>query len=388
LLLAPLGWLVCAGALGRRWLYRRGPRRPERVGVPVVVVGNVTVGGTGKTPLVIWLAERLRETGLRPAVLVRGYRGRAREWPQRVTPESDPDQVGDEAVLIARRSGCPVYAGPDRVAAGRAARAQTGCDVLISDDGLQAPSLGRDVEIAVLDGERRLGNGRCLPAGPLREPAGRLRSVDLVVVRGAPGPGEHGMRYRGERLLPVGDEARALDPRELAHEPVHGVAGIGNPSAFFAQLRSLGLRVIEHPFPDHHRFGPQDLDFGDHLPVVMTEKDAVKCRGLRPERAWYLPVTAELDGAFAARLLALLEEVKRDGQEAARHPGLSGLQGAPRVSEGPRGAHLLRLPAGLPDSRPDPGHAGGGGAPARARGVEAVTRISRGQRGAPRPAPA
>lgn len=348
-LLAPLGWVFCLGALVRRGLYGVGLRRRERLGVPVIVVGNVTVGGTGKTPLVIWLARLLRQQGYRPAVIARGYRGRARRWPQQATPESDAALVGDEAVLLARRAGCPVFAGPDRVAAARAARAGTGCDVLISDDGLQALALERDIEIAVLDGIRRLGNGRCLPAGPLREPPSRLRAVDLVVARGQPESGEYGMRYRAGALCPVDGDRPEMPVEGLRGRPVHAVAGIGDPKAFFAQLRGYGLDIIEHPFPDHHRFAAEDLRFADGRPVVMTEKDAVKCRGLLPGLSWYLPVEADVETRFGDRVLALLEEVTKSGQEAPGHPGLSRLQRADRLPQGPARARLLRLPAGLPD---------------------------------------
>ncbi len=315
--LAPLGWVFCAGAALRRWVYRSGVRKSVRLPVPVVVVGNLTAGGTGKTPLVLWIAELLRARGLRAGILARGYRGRARQWPRVVGPVSDPSEVGDEPVLLARRSGCPVVAGPDRVTAARRLLALGPCDVIVCDDGLQALALARDVEVAVVDGARRLGNGRCLPAGPLRERSGRLGQVDFVVARGTPRAGELGMRYRAGSPRGVDDEAVETSFTALAAQPVHAVAGVGNPAGFFELLRGNGVGVIEHPFPDHYAYRAGDLDFGDGRPVVMTEKDAVKCRGLARGPAWYVPVTAELDEGFGERLLGLLGMGGRDGQETA-----------------------------------------------------------------------
>lgn len=305
--LSPLGWLFCAVAWLRRGIYRVLPL--GRLPVPVVVVGNLTVGGTGKTPLVIWLAQRLRAAGYRPGIVSRGYGGQARHWPQQVRADSDPAAVGDEPVLIARRTGCPMAVGPKRVTAARALLAHHDCDILLSDDGLQHYRLRRNVEVAVIDATRRFGNGRCLPAGPLREPLSRLRSVDLLVANGAAGGREHAMRLEGEQLCGVADDRPGPSLRELHGQAVHAVAGIGNPERFFERLRRSGLRVEPHPMPDHHRFEPGDLDFGDALPVIMTEKDAVKCRRLPDGAAprWYLPVDAVLPPEFAEQLLQLLE---------------------------------------------------------------------------------
>ncbi len=307
-LLLPLAWLFCAVA----WL-RRGAYRLLRLGtaleVPVVVVGNLTVGGTGKTPLVIWLARRLRAAGYRPGIVSRGYGGQAGHWPQQVRPDSAPETVGDEPVVIARHTGCPMAVGPDRVAAARALLAHSDCNLIISDDGLQHYRLRRDVEIVVIDGVRRFGNRRCLPAGPLREPLSRLHSVDLLVANGAAAGREHAMRLEGECLYGVADGAPGPSLRELQAQAVHAVAGVGNPQRFFDALRRYGLRVEPHPMPDHHRYTATDLDFGDALPVIMTEKDAVKCRHLASgaTTCWYLPVEAVLPPEFADQLLQLLE---------------------------------------------------------------------------------
>ncbi len=308
-LLLPLSWLYCLLVAIRRRLYRRGILRRHRVSVPVIVVGNITAGGSGKTPLIIWLARHLRERGYRPGIVTRGYGGNAASWPQVVTRDSDPGAVGDEPVLIARRADCPVIADPDRVQAARL-MVTLGCDLILSDDGLQHYRLARDIEIAVIDGERRFGNGFCLPAGPLREPVGRLKTVDLVVVQGEPShPGESGMELTATGFCPVADGlVRPLDA--FRGQSVHAVAGIGNPGRFFGHLRKLDVQPIEHPFPDHHEYRETDLRFGDNLPVIMTEKDAVKCRSF-PGPLWYLAVEAKPDVDFVSALSARLKEVMR-----------------------------------------------------------------------------
>ena len=290
----------------RRTAFRRGLRRSHRIGAPVVVVGNIAAGGTGKTPLVVWLVRCLRRHGYRPGVICSGYRGIARDWPRCVHEDSDPAAVGDEAVLVARRCGCPVVAGRDRVAAGRLLLRRSDCDVVVSDDGLQHYRLARDLEIAVLDGRRRHGTGWCLPAGPLREPVSRLESVDFVVAKGRPGEGEYRMDLTGRTLRLAADDSVAIDAAELSSSPVHAVAGIGNPASFFGRLGDLGLRIIPRVFSDHHSFSAEDIEFRDEQPVIMTEKDAVKCRGFAGRRHWYLPVDAEVDPALEPDLIARL----------------------------------------------------------------------------------
>lgn len=306
LALAPLGRLYCLVAVLRRKAYQLGLRPVCRLPVPVIVVGNITVGGTGKTPLVAWLARFLKQAGYTPGIISRGYRGNATVWPQAVDAGSDPALVGDEAVLLARRGECPVMVGPDRAAAARALLERYPCDVIISDDGLQHYRLGRDIEIAVIDGARRFGNGRCLPAGPLREPRGRLRSVDFIVVNGGNAvDGQYSMRLVEQDARNLTDEENVRPVATFGK--VHAVAGIGNPARFFSRLRALGLQIIEHPFPDHHAYRPQDLDFGDIRPLLMTEKDAVKCRRFAQTHHWYMPVEAQLDERFGERLLNLLK---------------------------------------------------------------------------------
>ena len=308
--LALLSLPYAAAVRVRRAAYRRGLRRSHRFGAPVVVVGNVAVGGAGKTPLVVWLVLSLRRHGYHPGVVCSGYRGTTRDWPQHVREDSDPAAVGDEAVLIAKRCGCPVVAGRDRVAAARSLLRRSGCDVVVSDDGLQHYRLARDLEIAVLDGQRRHGTGWCLPAGPLREPVSRLESVDFVVAKGGDArEGEYRMELTGRTLRRVADDSVSIDVAELSSSPVHAVAGIGNPASFFARLEGLGLRIVPRAFPDHHPFRAEDLELGDERPVVMTEKDAVKCRGFAGKRHWYLPVEAEVDPALEPDLIARLSRI-------------------------------------------------------------------------------
>jgi len=308
IILAPLGWLYEAVAAMRRHAYRVGWLQSEKLPVPVIVVGNITVGGTGKTPLVIWLVETLRRRGLRPGVISRGYGGTATTWPLAVEGGSDPAVVGDEPLLIAQRCACPVVVDPQRPRGARKLIDDHGCDVIVSDDGLQHYALKRDVEIAVVDGVRRFGNGRCLPAGPLREGVGRLQSVDLMVINGAAASHECAMILQGDHLQSLRDADINHSLDQWRGKRVHGVAGIGHPQRFFTHLRALGLEVIEHPFPDHHRFVAQDLHFDDGLPVVMTEKDAVKCRAYAAEQSWYVPVRANLNDACQRRLEGLLED--------------------------------------------------------------------------------
>lgn len=270
----------------------------------MIVVGNLTVGGSGKTPLVIRLIELLQEIGHRPGIISRGYKGQAKDWPRSVSPCSDPGEVGDEPVLLARRCGCPVMVGPDRIAATQALLKTHHCDIIVSDDGLQHYRLNRDLEIAVIDGNRRLGNGFCLPAGPLREPRWRLRSVDFVVGNGTAQKGEYLMILEGERAINLVDPSVTCSLAGFRGALIHAIAGIGDPSRFFRYLQERGIRTVEHPFPDHHPFVASDLEFGDDLPVLMTEKDAVKCRKLASDSCWYVPVRAQLDTDLERQFLA------------------------------------------------------------------------------------
>ncbi|MEX1826999.1 tetraacyldisaccharide 4'-kinase [Luteibacter sp. CQ10] len=276
--------------------FRDDPSQVVRLPVPVVVVGNLTVGGTGKTPLIVALARAMAVRGFRPGVVSRGYGGTER-GPHLLTDEDDPARVGDEPSLI-RQGGVPVAVGRDRPEAARLL-IDAGCDLVLADDGLQHHRLGRDVEICVLDGERRLGNGRLLPAGPLREPASRLAAVDFVVVNGGmPKPGEIPMTLEGGMAVNMDDPTLIAPLSDFAGRPAHAVAGIGNPARFFTSLAAHGIAVDGHPFADHHAFTRDDFTFADGCPVLMTDKDAVKCRAFARANWWRVPVRANLPDAF------------------------------------------------------------------------------------------
>jgi len=291
----------------RRTAYRRGWRRTVEAPVPVIVVGNVSVGGTGKTPFVIWLADQLEQRGRKVGIVTRGYRGKGTEWPRAVTPESDPNEVGDEPVLLARRTRCPVVAGPDRVACVEALLEQARVDVILSDDGLQHYRLARAFEIAIVDGARGMGNGLCLPAGPLREPPSRLQEVDAIVVNG--GDWGHAGVFRAEAVvtkvyhLKDGAE-RTLD--SFKAQRVHAVAGIGNPQRFFDLLSDAGLDVEAHPLEDHAEITLDELTFDEPGAVLVTEKDAVKCEHLKANGVWCVVVDFQFDADLTARLMRLV----------------------------------------------------------------------------------
>jgi tetraacyldisaccharide 4'-kinase len=309
-LLWPLSLVFGFLVLLRRILYALRVLKSAHPGIPVIVVGNITVGGSGKTPLVIWIAEHLKGKGWSPAIVSRGY-GASLEAPRAATVASEAAEVGDEPIVLARRSGCPVWVGPDRIAVAAALRAaHPEVNVLVLDDGLQHYRLRRDIEIAVAD-TRGLGNGFLLPAGPLREPRWRLRTVDAVVAHGASPVRDFAMALAGEEVHRMTDarERRAL--KSFAGQRVHAAAGIGDPNRFFVYLGAAGIKVIPHPFPDHHAFDPRDLDFGDGLPVLLTEKDAVKLRRAAQPDWWVLPVSARLDPGFGAWLLRKTDELRR-----------------------------------------------------------------------------
>lgn len=313
ILLLPLAWLFAMISALRRSAYQAGVFRTARLPVPVVVIGNISVGGTGKTPLTMWLVQRLRAAGFTPGVVSRGYGGKAAVWPQWVTAASDPLQVGDEPVLIAQHAMCPVAVAPKRVAAARMLLAHTHCDVVICDDGLQHYALERDIEIAVVDGVRRFGNGWRLPAGPLREPVTRLRTVDFVVWRGEKDAAQFSMRLELGSACNLRDPTSVRDLTSFHDGSVHAVAGIGHPAGFFQQLRATGLRIIEHPFPDHHPYTPDDLAFNDACPVLMTEKDAVKCRAFAAAHYWAVTAQVRVDERLAAPLIEKLKKVSTHG---------------------------------------------------------------------------
>lgn len=319
-LLVPLSWLFAAIVALRRALFQWGVLRSHRVDVPVIVIGNITVGGTGKTPFTIWLATRLATSGRKVAIILRGYGGRATSWPQRVTPDTAWEEVGDEAVLLARRTNAIVVAGPDRVADAQYAK-ELGAEVVLSDDGLQHYRLRREVEIAVVDGRRGLGNGRLLPAGPLREPAARLALAHLHVITQR----EVGSARTPAKAVPtvtaisrvnsavnlVSGEVRPLS--SFVSMRVHAVAAIGHPEAFFEALERAGLDVEGHAYRDHERLTHDHIMFADDAAVLMTEKDAVKCSAIADQRHWVVPLEVDLSDADTELVDALLERTLASG---------------------------------------------------------------------------
>jgi tetraacyldisaccharide 4'-kinase len=303
--LLPLSLIYGAVVVSRRRFYAM--RKPTRVSLPVIVVGNLSVGGTGKTPLVCWLVARLADLGFKPGVVTRGYGGSSGSI-RLAAPSDAPGVVGDESVLLARRSGVPVAIGHDRPAASQLL-VNAGCDVIVSDDGLQHYALARDCEIVVIDGDRLFGNGRLLPAGPLRENRSRLAAADAVVVNGGRAllGGALSMRLEAKRALSlVGGAVKGLEA--FAGHSVHAVAGIGNPQRFFNMLRARGIEVTGHPLPDHARLQASDISFADGRPVLMTEKDAVKCELIAGPQHWYVPVTASFTGAESDALLKIVTQ--------------------------------------------------------------------------------
>lgn len=299
-LLSPLEALYRQVANGRRERFLRGEGDIYRAPVPVVVVGNITVGGTGKTPLLLWLIEHCRCRGLKVGVVSRGYGAKPPRLPWHVKADQTAELAGDEPLLIAQRSGVPLVIDPDRGRAVRALLDEERVDLILSDDGLQHYRLARDLELVLIDAARGLGNRRCLPAGPLREPAERLGSVDAVLYNGASEdpPGSYAFSLQPTALIHLASGAR----QPLDHFPrgqaLHAVAGIGNPQRFFRTLEALHWRPIPHAFADHARYSAELLNFSPSLPVVMTEKDAVKCRPFANDDYWYLAVDARPSPAF------------------------------------------------------------------------------------------
>lgn len=345
-LLLPLAWLFCFVAIVRRFCYRHSIFKSHQLPVPVIVVGNITVGGTGKTPLIVTIVEHLKEQGFHPGIISRGYGGKATTWPQQVTATSDPVLVGDEPVLLAQRCHCPISVSADRPAAARALLDKHQCDVIISDDGLQHYALRRDIEIVVIDAVRGFGNGRCLPAGPLREPVRRITTASFIVknvvrnevnnavtnavnhavnneadnevtnvatnvaskvatnvINHAPSAdNEYEMTMLLGDALDLGGANLSKPLTEFSATTVHAVAAIGNPARFFKQLKNIGIKVVEHPFLDHYGYAARDICFDDQLPVLMTEKDAVKCRKFAQTGHWFVPAMAKINNRFLENL--------------------------------------------------------------------------------------
>lgn len=310
-LLLPLSFLFRAIVSIRRWLYQKELLKSTKVSKPVIVVGNLTVGGTGKTPFVIFLVELLKKHGFKPGVVSRGYKVKINA-PILIDPSHTAEQVGDEPLLIYKRTQCPVVVSPNRVAAAKKLLAETDCDIIISDDGLQHYALARDIEIVMIDGQRRFGNTFCLPAGPLREPLKRLQSADYLIANGGSvHPGEIAMQLTHvNEFIQVNDPMKKLSIEDLNASTLHAVTGIANPDRFFKMLTAMGLSFEKHAFDDHYAFRKKDIDFGQDAIVVMTEKDAVKCVSIANDRNHYLPVDASLPSHFVDDFFKKLKQGK------------------------------------------------------------------------------
>jgi tetraacyldisaccharide 4'-kinase len=306
LLLLPVEYLYrLVAGLRRRFI------RPQVCGAPVIVVGNISVGGSGKTPVVLAVAQYCQSRGYKVGIVSRGYGGRAPVYPYLLSAESTPVEAGDEPYLMYQRSGLPLAVAPDRLAAAKLLVAEQGCDLIVSDDGLQHYRLARDIEILVVDGERGFGNGHCLPVGPLREAVSRAAEIDLKVINGGNSSiSGYTMDLQGLAAVNIADG----EQRPLIHWPsnqrrIHAVAGIGNPQRFFRSLQLAGFDVIEHAFPDHHPYTAADINFAESCPVLMTEKDAVKCRSFADKQHWMLPVNGEIAPQFYSELTSRLAKI-------------------------------------------------------------------------------
>lgn len=302
-LLWPLSFIYSIFIFLRRKCYQLRLLKVNYLAVPVIVVGNITIGGTGKTPVVIALARFLKEKGWRPGIISRGYGGNTTQFPCLVHQNSNAREVGDEPLLIVRHTACPTVIDPNRSRGARSLLKRSNCNLVISDDGLQHLSLGRTIEIVVVDGERRFGNNFCLPAGPLREPVSRLNSIDFIISKTIAQTNEFKLSLIPDYFYQLIKTKNTQSAECFLNKKVHAVAGIGHPEQFFKALRELGLTIIEHPFPDHYQFKPRDLNYGDDAIIIMTEKDAVKCVGFVDARLWCLKTKINLDNNFLNAIL-------------------------------------------------------------------------------------
>lgn len=314
LVLLPSSWLFFLLIQLRRWLYRHGCLSSHKLSVPVVIVGNINVGGSGKTPIVIWLVEQLKQHGYQPGVISRGY-GRHAKGIHYLNQHSTPSEAGDEPLLIYQRSDCPVVVGADRVMAGKALlSAHPECDVIICDDGLQHYRLQRDIEIAVVDAQ--VLHKKLLPAGPMREPVARLASVDFIISRDQVNVGStYPMQLHADLFYNLLQPEQKVRAGAFNGKQISAIAGIGQPDKFFQQLAAMGLTVEEVPFPDHHAYTSEDLDAISCEILLMTEKDAVKCRRFAKKHYWVLPASAIVQGDLMVKLIASLNQLKQDGRK-------------------------------------------------------------------------
>lgn len=309
LFLRPVSWLYRFIISLRSQAYQNGLLEQLSLSVPVIVVGNISVGGSGKTPFVIWLAQYLQNQGWQPGIISRGYGGKADHYPCSVQHDSLAAEVGDEPLLIHQRTQCPVVVAPDRVAAGQQLLAENYCNVIITDDGLQHYRLDRNMEIVIIDAKRGLGNQLCLPAGPLREPLSRLETVDFTIFHGESDSQRLTMQLQLQQAIQLKNNNLQKSLTEFAETTVYAVAGIGHPQRFFDQLQQLGLTIIPHAFADHHAYTEADFQFAKAYPILMTEKDAVKCLGFATENMWYVPAEAKLSPSLGPAIDKKLREL-------------------------------------------------------------------------------
>lgn len=292
-LLYPFSFLYKFVTSIRRWYLERFCQISYPV--PIIVIGNISVGGVGKTPLVIELAQKLKEKGLKVGIVSRGYGARIKQFPYEIQLNDEANRVGDEPLLLAQKTQCPVVIAPQRTTAINYLLQHHQSQVILSDDGLQHYKMGRAIEIAVIDGTRGLGNGSCLPAGPLRESAGRLKQVDFIIVNEGTWSDAYSMHLKPESLIHL-STLKAVQPNEL-HGQIAAVAGIGNPQRFYSTLSKLEIKFTPYSYPDHYQFKEDDLNQGADA-VIMTEKDAIKCRSFSTDKLYFLPVKAVLDDSF------------------------------------------------------------------------------------------
>ncbi len=308
LLLWPLSLLFCVIAWLRRMAYQNGIFTSFRASIPVIIVGNITVGGSGKTPLIIYLVKYLKKTGMKPAVISRGYGGSVRQATA-VCDDSQAEVVGDEPLLIYQQTACPVVVGPVRAEDVSYIQQHYDCNIILSDDGMQHYALQRDAEIAVIDADRGFGNGFCLPAGPLREKPSRLNEVDLVIYNGGEST-KPSFRLQASNCTAVGHSSQSVSLLSFSGQTVHALAGIGHPQRFFDMLESQGIKVIPHAFPDHWKYTAGDLKFEDAHAVLMTEKDAVKCQQFKLDNCWSVPVEVQLSDNARQAIDNLIDSLK------------------------------------------------------------------------------
>ena len=308
-ILLPLSWIFRAAVILRKSYYRIRNYSGLDLDTFVIVVGNLTVGGTGKTPFVIWLANYCKNKGLNVGIVTRGYKRECKQHMIEVQPQNTPSEVGDEAILLTLKTSCPVMVSVDRKEAVKALVDKHRVEVVLSDDGLQHYNLPRDIEIVIIDAEKRFGNGRCLPAGPLREPIKRLNSCDLVVYSNCKESSDASFEVKMGNVVSLSANTSDKSLDDFVGNTVHAVAGIGNPDRFFNMLRKAGIHLIEHKFPDHYAYQESDLEFDDENPILMTEKDAVKCKKFINKDMWYVPISLMPNDMLKQRITTIIEGI-------------------------------------------------------------------------------